>query len=397
MMATEFEDAFNEDPQAAPEQNEDQAFGLVPNDTPAAAAADSGETATVPEGEPAAVVVVEEAGEGDGSAVANAAAANEEANANAGQGDPVTTGEQEAAAAGGETAAAAPAVEDAPHGEMPVGGDEVDEPTDPKEIQRKKSWEGRLKAEEKRLKDLAAQLEAKAAGTGQTEEGAAADAVTEAAEEAAQSGDTAMADAAQEVAAKIDSGEIDVDAGLAQLAEDFGEPFVKLMQAIARREAAAVADERVGKVAKDVEDVVGHLKTNAERAHFQAIYDKHPDFVQVAEDPAFKEFAASQGAEAVVEAGSASEINDLLTQFKDSRQAAPAAEELPAADAAPAAADEGASPAQDAVAAAAEAAPDPALEEAADAAEGVRSAGLRIPERPAPADKDDFKAAWEQF
>lgn len=392
-MATnnEFEDAFNEDHQVT-EPTEDQAFGLTPSEPDPAAAA---ETASPVEGEPAAVVIVAEADDqGDAAAASEAAAVNDEANAAAatnGKETPATTGEQEAAAAAGSEAPAEPASpsDDAAHGEMPVGGaDADDEPTDPKEIQRKKSWEGRLRAEEERLRKIREELEAKAAGSGQSEEGAAAEAVSQAAAEASQDGDTAMADAAQEVAEQIDAGEIDIDAGLAQLTEDFGEPFVRLMQAIARREAGKVADERVGKVAKDVEDVIGHLTDSAERAHFEAIHDVHPDFMEIDKQPDFQVFVKERGAEEIVASGSARQINKLLTDYKSSR---PVTEE--GAGAPPA---EEATPAQDAVQAATDAAPQ-AMDEAADAAEGVRSAGLRIPERPAPADKDDFASAWDRF
>ena len=83
-----------------------------------------------------------------------------------------------------------------------------------------------------------------------------------------------------------------------------------------------------------------------------------------AESPEFKEFVSNlpptdrSEAERVIAAGSAREINALLTQFKQSAGAA-------------------------------------GNDDALEAAEGVRSSGIRLPKPPAAAD-DDFVSAWNE-
>lgn len=384
----DFESAFNEDTAPATEQTEDEAFGIKPD----APAEDGGAPMT---GEPAAVVIVAEpapAAEapGDEAAAAKEAAENEtaaatakaaadEANAKASvEAATPSTGSQEAAgdAGGGESAAT--------EGE----GSGVTEPAKaPMSEQQLRSWEGRLRKAEA---DLKAKTDGDALGQpegtpGANTETTTADALDQVAD---QTPDASLATAATEVADQVAAGEITPEQAMAQLAEDFGEPFVKMIETIARAAAGKAADEKIGSVSKSVEDVISHIQNGAEKAHFEAIYAAHPDFMEVSEQPAFQEFVASKGpdAEAIVAGGSAKDINALLDEFKGG-QAAPEAEAIPAA-AAPA---EPASPGMNAVAAAADAVNEGEI----DDMEGVRSAGLRLPEEPK-AGADDFEAAWNE-
>jgi hypothetical protein len=395
MRDLEFESAFGED------DSKSKAAPVVDelDDVAEPASAEAGETASDPEGEPASMVIVAEAGPGaegsgglsvDPAAVAEAKAVNDEANAAASDttSEVVTTGQAEAAgnsdAAAAEGSPAEEASETPSVEAMEQGGDE---PTDPKDIQRKKSWEGRLKAEEKRLKDLAAQLEAKGSASGEAPAEAGAEALEQVADTTP---NAAMAQAAEDVADQVQAGEISLEDGLKQLSEDFGEGFVKLIQAVAADAANKAIGPKLGKLEEDTQGVIDHIRDSADRAHYQAIYDAHPDFMEVSDSPAFKEFVAAKGAEQVVENGSAQEINKLLADFKASGET----DHGDTAGGAPAAA-AGATPAQDAVVAAKEAAP--AIDQgAADAAEGVRSAGLRLPDKPVKAN-DDFESAWNEY
>jgi hypothetical protein len=394
----EFEQSFMDGPPAGAEVSEDQAFGITADE-------DGGAEAT---GEPAAVVIVEEEKGGatgpteDPAAAAEAKAVTDEANAAAsasagaestatkeaagGITPPAEGGEAVAAATNVEGEEVAPGATDAPHGEMPMGDGGLDDLSDvpPEDMQKAKSWQGRLKKIEAELK---AKAGADAVGTDEVA-APAADAIEQVADKAAATGDTDLAQAAQEVSDQVESGEITPEQAMASLAEDFGEGFVKMIETIARAAAGKAADEKIGGVSKNVEDVIAHIKNGADRAHFEEIHGMHPDFMELSGTPEFQAFVEAQGAQAIVEGGSAKEINQLLSSFKD--QAAGAGE--PGAEVPTAGPADEATLGQDAVAAAESAAD----EEVLDDAEGVRSGGLRLPEQPK-AGSDDFEEAWKEF
>lgn len=375
-------------------------------------AALAAETAATPTGTPAAVVVVAEVDTdgktepNDQAAQAEAKRVNDENNAAAStnKSEAKTTGEQEAASQSGKdapakdtAAAATPAEGQADPVAAPpsAAAAEDDEPTDPKELQRKRSWEGRLRAEEARLKKIAEELEAKsgkpaaaaADDESQTQEQQAADAINAAAEQAQSSGDQGAADSLNAVAEQVESGELTAEEAMRVISEDFGDGFVKMIRALAADAAKTAVGERLGKIEQDTEGVMSHLHQDAQRKHYEAIANAHPDFVEVSEEPGFAEFVQANGLQQVVDAGSAQDINKVLSDYKQSKQAAASQAQEPAAKQAAAP-----TPAQDAVAAA----QDEIDEESADAAEGVRSAGIKIPEKPQRAD-DDFVAAWKSF
>lgn len=207
-----------------------------------------------------------------------------------------------------------------------------------KEVQRLKSWEGRLKARD-------AELKAREAGGGSGGDGAdMAEAVTVAAE-------------AVEQGAELD----DV---MATLSADFGTDFMeaigKLIEAKASAIAERVAGEKVNPVMGTVEQLIGSLTDERQRNHFEAIADRHPDFNEVASNPAFQEWVSQQGeaAQSVVEGGSARQVIALLDQFK----AAAGGEDM-------------------------------AAMQAAESVPARR--GLSLPKQPAAA--DDYEAAWKEF
>lgn len=209
-----------------------------------------------------------------------------------------------------------------------------------KEVQRLKSWEGRLKARD-------AELKAREAGGGSGGDGAdMAEAVTVAAE-------------AVEQGAELD----DV---MATLSADFGSDFMeaigKLIEAKAGAIAERVAGEKVNPVMGTVEQLIGSLTDERQRNHFEAIADRHPDFNEVASNPAFQEWVSQQGeaAQSVVEGGSARQVIALLDQFK---------------------------------AAAGGGGEDMAAMQAAESVPARR--GLTLPKQPAAS--DDYEAAWKEF
>lgn len=334
---SDYADAFNDETPGKPEQTEDEAFGLG-MDVEQAVAADAEQSSG--DGAPLeAVVLVADAGD---------------------------------APAGGDAPAAAA-----------DGAD--DEPTDPKDIQRKKSWEGRLRAKEAELSALAKDLEAKSTAAGDAPGEAASEALEQVADQAEATGDTAMADKIEDTAEMVESGEMSAEDAMKALAEDFGEPFVKMISAIAKSAASATASEKLSKLETDTRDIIEHLKDSQAKAHFKAIEAAHPDFVELGKDPAFSEWrAADPERERIASGGTAEEINALLSEFKAGGQAG---EEPAAESAAPAVAEAGA-PAE-------QAADDSAPDDELDAAEGVRSAGMQLPAEPGAA--DDYAGAWEEF
>lgn len=214
-----------------------------------------------------------------------------------------------------------------------------------KERQRLKSWEGRLKA-------LDAQLKAR--------------------EQAGEAIPAARAESPEVQAATAAMETQPIDEVMATLAEDFGDEFVsaltQVIEARAAEIASKVADEKVGAVSGTVDQLISSLTDDKARNHFETIADAHPDFMEVAQSPEFKEWVNSLGdkaeqAKAVIEGGSSRQVVKLLDEFKAASQAG-----------------------QDAM----------KDDAAMMAAQSVRGrGGMRLPEKPQVA--DDYEAAWNSF
>lgn len=302
--------AFDEDMTPAVEPGEDEAFGLTPPAEDAPAASNAGT-----EGEPPSVAIV------------------------IAEDEPETRAEH----------AAEP---------TPEPANEGDEPMDPKEIQRQKSWEGRLRAREEELARREAAL--KALAPSEPTEG-----LEDAAEQLEDAGEPEKAKAVEQAADAIESGEMTAEQAMKVLADDFGPEFVRMIEAIAASKAEAagrtIAERAAGELGQSVQSIIDNIVDDRERRHFEAIADAHPDFAEISENPEFAEFAKSyQDGERIASEGSAREINKMLSDFKKSRQQEPQK-------------------------------PDPAVE----AAEGVRSSGLRLPT--APTQADGYEEAWKDF
>lgn len=170
-----------------------------------------------------------------------------------------------------------------------------------KEKQRLKSWEGRLKAREIELK---AKEQGSTGGT-----------------TPATSPDVETAVAVMETQP--------IDKVMAALAEDFGDDFVaaltQVIEARAAEIAGKVADEKVGAVAGNVDQLVASLTNDKARNHFEMIADAHPDFMEVAKSQEFQQWIESLGdkaeqAQAIVSGGSARQVVKLLSEFKAAGQ-----------------------------------------------------------------------------
>lgn len=329
----EFAAAFNEDDAAPAQMSEDEAFGLAEPKAEAMPAEDAGEGQGMESADVAIVV------DGDEAEMAGEAMAPPEAEA--------------------EMVAEA----------EPVKPPMVDMD---KEVQRLKSWEGRLKA-----------MEAKLKGAGATEPEEQQEAVGAAIEQAAETAASpAEAESVEQIAEQVEDGSMTPQQAMKQLAEDFGEDFVKMIEAIAVAKAkeagGAAANEKFGELSKTVDDIIGDIVDTKARGHFEAIAEAHPDFQDVGASEEFKAYVESlpeaemQQAMQVIANGSAKQIIKLLGGFK---QGAAAKDD-------------------DLTQAAGESIVDEATEERMDAAEGVRSSGMKLPEQPKSSGYED---AWNDY
>lgn len=348
--------AFNEQEAPKQEMSEDEAFGIMPEEPKAADQSAAEDGAEGQSSEPVDVAIVIDGG--DLEKQAEDAMAKQTA--------------EEAA----ETPAQDNAAEEAAAGEGDAAQVQAPSADMDKEVQRLKSWEGRLKAMEAKLK---------AAGVDTPEE--EREVVGEAIEESAEATDSpADEDKVEQIAEQVEDGSITPEQAMKQLAEDFGDDFVKMIEAIAtakaREAGGAAASEKIGELKGTVDEVIADIVDTKAKAHFEQIAAVHPDFNEIGASEEFKQYVESLPDEDKMKAlevignGSAKQINSLLSSFK---AATPAAknEELTEA--------QGESIVEEA------AEEDPAL----DAAEGVRSTGMKLPEQPTGA--AGYEDAWKDF
>jgi hypothetical protein len=360
----------------------DDGFGLMPGEeVPQPAAKDEPAAVVVAVVEPEGAAPTTTAGEAaaNASAQQQADAVTDAANAAAADsGTPATAGEKEAAAQSGtdkDKPAAGAAEDDDPLAGVP-----------PEDMQKAKSWMGRLKKMEADLMRERAELDAtkkgQAAAPAQAaaddKSAAASDQLEQVAQQAGEGGNTQMADAVQQAAEQVEAGKITPEEARARLAADFGDEFTTLLGALVKGAAP-----NQGASSEDVEQI----KRELQRRHFEDIHDAHPDFMDIHKSPEFQAYlAANPEAAQVAQGGTARQINKMLDTYKKSRPAPAAQAPASTAATAPAAPAAAAAPAQD-----------PVDQAAADAAGAVKSRGVRLPERPAPAADDDYEAAFNAF
>jgi hypothetical protein len=314
----DFASAYNEEQSAAPQQTEDEAFGIEP---------EAHETLVEEEAEPMDASAAEGGAEGQ---------------------------------AGNDDQGSAPALVVIEPGA--TDSSDVQE-EDPKDIQRQKSWEGRLKAKEAELKAREEALNAPAESTQEPME--AGETASE------ESAEPAVTEKIEETVEKVASGEMTADEAMASLSQDFGEDFTKMLSLLIESKASEIAgktaDERVSKVGGQLDSIVSEIVDDKSRMHYESIAEAHPDFEEVAGSPEFKEYidamdeTAKDAAMQVIEQGSWRQIVKLLNSFKEAGKQ-----------------------------------PEQQDESGMDAAEGVRSKGaLQIPNKPS--NSKDYEESWNDF
>ena len=240
-----------------------------------------------------------------------------------------------------------------------------------KKTQQLKSWEGRLKKMEADLKKGRA-----------TVESPAEEAIEQVAEQAEDEGNTALAEEAEEIAEKLESGEMSAEEAINALTEDFGEPFVKMIEIIARKIAGEAgsksATDAMGSLSQKTQDIIDHIQSKDERAHFKSIAAAHPDFREVADSEGFKAWLAEDPKRVEVAGaggGDAEAVCALIAEYKATTGTNP---DEQTTDGDPSEADDSAS------------------SDDLDAAEGVSSTGgLKLPDEPANA--NDYESSWSEF
>ena len=239
-----------------------------------------------------------------------------------------------------------------------------------KEMQRMKSWEGRLKKMEADLKKGKSTVETPAQ-----------EALEQVSEEAEDEGNEQLSEAAEELSEKVESGEMSPEEAINALTEDFGEPFVKMIEIIARKIAGEAgsksASDAMGSLSQKTQDIIDHIQSKDERAHFKSIAAAHPDFREIADSEGFKAWLAEDPKREEV-AGAGGGDADAVVKLIQDYKASTGATDTQTTDGDPSDADDSAS------------------NDDLDAAEGVSSTGgLKLPDEPANA--NDYESSWSEF
>ena len=220
-------------------------------------------------------------------------------------------------------------------------GEEQAEQLSPEDLQRQKSWEGRLR---KREEELAAREAALGSGNGEAQP--AAD-------------DAEIAEIRQ------------------RLTEDFGDEFVGMISKLAAHEARKLAaediDSKLNPIQQTIAQAIQDVHAAFESMHFGAIADAHENFQDIINSPEFGAYInglsgdEQEAAQAVLEGGTPKQVIGLLNAYKDSLEQK--AEQV---------------------------GPDSSVDDALDAAEGVRgSSPVQLPGRVPVGDEDEYRAAWD--
>ena len=210
----------------------------------------------------------------------------------------------------------------------------AEEEMTPEDVQRQKSWEGRLKKREEELAAREAEL------------------------------------SNQPSEPMIDDAEI--ESIKAQLSEDFGEELVQMITKLATHAAAKTSPGLDTSEVQEVKEVVAQAIMDVQGAfqsmHFGQIADAHADFQEIFQSEQFQEWLGTlpeeqqQAAMGVIEGGRAGQVVKLLNQYKDSLNQASS------------------------------------MSDAEDAAMGVSgSSPVTLPMRAPAAGNDEYKQAWDSM
>lgn len=167
-------------------------------------------------------------------------------------------------------------------------------------------------AEQKRLQEWEAQLNAKEAELAAREQTAQTSSV-----EKTESGGEA---------AKPTSQPDEGDDPEAALTEDFGPEFVSLMIRLVQKYSKEHAGAGVSEVSATVDALIRDLRAERETNHFNRIRAAHEDFEDLTQSPEFSAWKDGQPQDQqaelnrVIESGSADQIIAMLTQYKQAKQ-----------------------------------------------------------------------------
>lgn len=288
----------------------------------------------------------------------------------------------------------------------------------PEDEQRAKSWEGRLKAMEKALKQKESELAAREAAVGQSGStqaladggevmGGGINGADTPEKDDEGNGTSDLEKIGTAIAGGLgigavldqfaDGGEVESDTSgddvdsikreamdlaadpaklanvLKNMIADYGRDFVVGAVALAGPLIDAKAEGYVNDVNGSLEGLISDIQAAFSGLHKSSIADAHEDFEEIVEGEEFQAWldgmdeAAKAKAEHVIEGGSAGQVVKLLGQFKDSLKA--------------------------------EAPKEPTPEDiwAEDAATAVRgSAPVKLPTRAPASDDDEYKRAWAE-
>lgn len=226
-------------------------------------------------------------------------------------------------------------------GQPDLTAEEQGEQISPEDLQRQKSWEGRLR---KREEELAAREAALGSGNGDAQ--SAAD-------------DAEIAEIRQ------------------RLTEDFGDEFVGMISKLAAYEARKLAaedfDSKLNPIQQTIAQAIQDVHAAFESMHFGAIADAHENFQDIINSPEFGAYInglsgeEQEAAQAVLEGGTPKQVIGLLNAYKESLEQK--AEQVDS---------------------------DTSVDDALDAAEGVRgSSPVQLPGRVPVGDEDEYRAAWD--
>lgn len=233
--------------------------------------------------------------------------------------------------------------------EEPVEQVASEDEMSPEDIQRQKSWEGRLR---KREEELAAREAALSADKGEVQLAEGGESDGEGIEEIKQ-----------------------------ELSGDFGDRFVEMIVKIAADEARKLAgkaiESQIGPINETLNQAINDVSEAFRSMHFGAIAEAYEDFQEIIGSPEFQQFIESMPDEQkavagqILESGTAKQVVKLLADFKASIEASGNGNNVVS-----------------------EEAEDPAL----DAAEGVRgSAPVSLPGRAPTSDDDEYRSAWNSM
>lgn len=211
-------------------------------------------------------------------------------------------------------------------------GGEGEEAMSPEDIQRQKSWEGRLRKREEEL-------------------------------------------AAREAAMGAEGSDDEEIANIKQaLSDDFGEDFVAMIVKLAANESKKFAEGQIKNAVSPLEQTVSAAIAEVQEAfanlHFGRIAEAHEDFKEIIESPEFGQYVetlegdAKDQAVSALESGSSQQVIKVLSGYKDYLKANSATQ-------------------------------DEDLDDAMDAMGGVKgSSPVSLPDRPSANDQDEYKSAW---